>query len=164
VINPLRGVVPNWLIVGTLALIGAGVAVLVGFGIQQLAFYGDAPQVTSAPTHSARPTTSSTPSPSPSQSAAPKRTTPVSVFNATEISGLAARTLDQVVAFGWPRGVSGNWQDSISETTVYYPPGAEDEGHLLAEDLGITRVQPNLPGMKPDRLVIVLTAPPASEQ
>lgn len=157
--NPLRTVVPDWLIVGTLALIGLGLAALAGFAIQQLAFYGDAPKAASPTRTTHASVTPTTPTPTPTKSVEPKRTTTVSVLNATQITGLAARTLDQVVAFGWPRGVSGNWNGTLDATTVFYPAGAEDQAKLLAADLGVSHVEPSLPGMSSRNLVIVITAP-----
>lgn len=157
--NPLRTVVPDWLIVGTLALIGLGLAALAGFAIQQVAFYGDAPKATSPAATTRASATPAPTTPPPTTPAEPKRTRTVSVLNATQITGLAARTLDQVVAFGWPRGVSGNWNGTLDRTTVFYPAGAEEQAKLLAADLGIATVEPSLPGMSSRNLVIVMTAP-----
>lgn len=158
-VNPLRGVVPDWLIVGTLALIGIGVAAFVGFGIQQLVFYGGAEPTATATAHPKRSVEPTTPTPTEHAKRKVRRTLVVSVFNATQITGLAARTLDQAAAFGWPRGVSGNWSGQVSATTVFYPVGGEAQAKLLASDLGISSVAPSYPPMNPDRLVVVIAGP-----
>lgn len=85
----------------------------------------------------------------------PARTLPVMVLNGTQIGGLAAQATGEVSAAGWTVAGSGNAQGTYPDDTIYYPAGSEDQAKLLGEDLGISRLMPNLDGMG-ERLTVVL--------
>ncbi|OUZ07798.1 hypothetical protein BHE97_15570 [Aeromicrobium sp. PE09-221] len=80
------------------------------------------------------------------------------VLNATNITGLAARTTGQVSGAGWTVAGSGNARGSYPADTIYYPAGGYDQAQLLAADLGVGRLMPNLPDMPSDRLTVVLSS------
>lgn len=106
-------------------------------------------------------TTEPTPSPTPTEETTPagRRDTPVSVLNNTTIRGLAQTYSVKVRGAGWTVAAVGNWRGSIVGNTVYYPPAFEQQGRLLAEDLGIERVLPSFSPMNLDRLTIILSGP-----
>ncbi len=81
----------------------------------------------------------------------------VDVFNNSSVSGLAARTAEEVDAAGWPVGTVENWVGSIPSTTVYYPPGLKRAAKLLAKDVGVDRLMPAVSPMRTDGLTLILT-------
>jgi cytoskeletal protein RodZ len=87
----------------------------------------------------------------------PARTATVSVLNNSGIVGAARAFSAKVTGTGWPLGGIGNWTGSIGANTVYYPPGLQAQGELLARDVGIARVRPSVSPMRSDRLTIILS-------
>jgi LytR cell envelope-related transcriptional attenuator len=82
----------------------------------------------------------------------------VSVFNNSNISGLAAVTAERIGAVGWQVVGSDNWYGTIPATTIYYPDRLEEAAKLLSKDLGVPRVMPAVDPMSMDRLTVILTA------
>lgn len=108
-----------------------------------------------APTTSERP-----PQPPGDGNGEPAKSTPVRVYNNSMIKGLAARAADDLRADGWHVTEVGNYSaGTISETTVYYRPGTDEEAvaRALAADFGM-RVEPRFEGIQdahPGVIVIV---------
>ena len=82
----------------------------------------------------------------------------VSVFNNSNITGLAASTATRIGAAGWQVVGSDNWYGTIPATTIYYPERLQDAARLLSKDLGVERVMPAVDPMSMDRLTVILTA------
>ena len=82
----------------------------------------------------------------------------VSVYNNSNISGLAASTAESIGAIGWQVVGSTNWYGTIPATTIYYPDRLEAAARLLAKDIGVARVMPAVDPMSMDRLTVILTA------
>ncbi len=82
----------------------------------------------------------------------------VSVFNNTNITGLAARTAERIGSVGWQVVGSDNWYGTIPATTIYYPDRLERAARLLSKDLGVPRVMPAVDPMSMDRLTVIVTA------
>lgn len=68
--------------------------------------------------------------------------TPVTVFNNTQIAGLAGRVSEKVKEAGWQVAAADNWYGTVPATTVYYPRGKKAAAQLLALDLGVARIKP----------------------
>lgn len=98
--------------------------------------------------------------------AEPKRTEPavvrgdiyVSVYNNSNVTGLAGATAARIGSAGWQVTGSDNWYGTIPGTTIYYPPRFERAAKLLSKDLGIQRIMPAVDPMSMDRLTVILTA------
>lgn len=82
----------------------------------------------------------------------------VSIFNNSNVTGLAGRTAARIGAAGWQVVGTDNWYGTIPSTTIYYPPRLKNAAELLSKDLGIERVAPAIDPMSMDRLTVVLTA------
>jgi hypothetical protein len=82
----------------------------------------------------------------------------VSVFNNSNITGLAAQTAERIGAVGWQVVGSDNWYGTIPATTIYYPDRLEEAARLLSKDLGVPRVMPAVDPMSMDRLTVIVTA------
>lgn len=82
----------------------------------------------------------------------------VSVYNNSNITGLASSTAARIGGAGWQVTGSDNWYGTIPATTIYYPPNFKDAAELLSEDLGIQRLMPAVDPMSMDRLTVILTA------
>jgi hypothetical protein len=82
----------------------------------------------------------------------------VSVFNNSNVTGLAAATAGRIASAGWQVVGTDNWYGTIPATTVYYPERLEEAGRMLSKDLGIERVMPAVDPMSMDRLTVILTA------
>lgn len=90
---------------------------------------------------------------------APRRDTVyVSVFNNSNVSGLAAQTAQRIGSVGWQVVGSDNWYGTIPATTIYYPPRLEAAAKLLSKDLGVPRLMPAVDPMSRDRLTVILTS------
>lgn len=92
---------------------------------------------------------------------APPEPTPdatVDVYNNSGITNLAASVSTDVRAAGFAIGGVDNWYGNIPESTVYYPPGMEEQARLLAGDLGLSRTMPAISPMSAERLSVILTA------
>ena len=81
----------------------------------------------------------------------------VSVFNNSNISGLAATTAERIGSVGWQVVGSDNWYGTIPATTIYYPSRLKEAARLLSKDLGVPRVMPAVDPMSMDRLTVILT-------
>ena len=88
----------------------------------------------------------------------PRETVYVSVFNNTNITGLAARTAERIGAVGWQVVGSDNWYGTIPATTIYYPDRLEASARMLSKDIGVPRVMPAVDPMSMDRLTVIVTA------
>ncbi len=116
-----------------------------------------APQKTSEPSKPAR--TERPAVVKPRVERVPRRDTVyVSVFNNSNISGLAASTADRIGAVGWQVVGSDNWYGTIPATTIYYPDRLEKAARLLSKDIGVPRVMPAVDPMSMDRLTVIVTA------
>jgi hypothetical protein len=102
-----------------------------------------------APTPAAKPTPSTSPSPA---------RVPVDIFNSTHISGLAKAAANTLTAGGWSIGTTGNYPQSITVTTVYYPAGDLVSAQLLAHQYPAIRQVVAAPsGLSTANLTLVLT-------
>ncbi|MBC7595960.1 MAG: LytR C-terminal domain-containing protein [Kineosporiaceae bacterium] len=111
-------------------------------------------------TPTSAPTTRTTPQQAEETTAAPvARDIAVGVFNNTGTAGLAQSAAAKVLAAGWKVATVSNWRGVISETTVYYPPGFEEQAQTLARDLDVGRVKPLVLPMRSDRLSLILSGP-----
>jgi hypothetical protein len=81
----------------------------------------------------------------------------VTVFNNSQVSGLAGRVAARASQLGWQVVGSDNWYGTIPASTVYFPPRLAKAGHQLALDLGIHRTMPAVSPMRLDRLTVILT-------
>lgn len=77
---------------------------------------------TEAPTPT--PTPEVTPTPTPTPEAVVDKAVPVSVFNATGISGLAAQYAGTIMADGWSVTQQSNWVGQPQSTSVIFYSGA----------------------------------------
>lgn len=158
---------PGWIIIlSALVCLGAAsyYVVLVvndNLGANSAARAGDA--ATTGPTTAVptpAPTTQTTPPLAEESTEAPvARDIPVGIYNNTGTSGLAQSTAAEVLAAGWEVATVTNWRGVIVETTVYYPPGFEEQAQTLAGDLDIGRVKPLVSPMRSDRLSLILSGP-----
>jgi hypothetical protein len=82
----------------------------------------------------------------------------VTVFNNSNVKGLAGKTATRAQHAGWNVVGTDNWYGTVDATTVYFPARLKAAGALLAKDLGITRVKPAIAPMRSDRLTVILTA------
>ena len=89
----------------------------------------------------------------------PRRdTVSVSVYNNSNISGLAATTAERIGALGWQVVSSTNWYGTIPATTIYYPDSLKAAARLLAKDIGVPRLLPAVDPMSMEGLTVILTA------
>ena len=112
------------------------------------------PAASSPPPSSPAPVTSSPP-----VSAKPGPDRPqVVVLNQSGGSGLAGRVADRVRAAGWDVHKTGNFNGTVSTTTVYYPSTMRGDALNLAKALpGDPRVKERFSNLSQTRLTIVLT-------
>ena len=82
----------------------------------------------------------------------------VSVFNNSNVSGLAATTAERIGAVGWQVVGSANRYGTSPATTIYYPARLREAAELLSKDLGVPRLMPAVDPMSRDRLTVILTA------
>lgn len=82
----------------------------------------------------------------------------VSVFNNSNITGLAGTTASRISTAGWQVVATDNWYGTIPATTIYYPERLKAAAELLSKDLGIERVLPAVDPMSMDRLTLILTS------
>jgi hypothetical protein len=144
------------------------------FSVSAVAFAGlafvatqpDSPDVASPaalarPTPTPAPARTVSPTPAPATKATPavrRGKVYVTVFNNSNIKGLAGRTATRAQHVGWNVVATDNWYGTVDASTVYYPARLKAAGTLLAKDLGIQRVKPAIAPMRPDRLTVILTA------
>jgi hypothetical protein len=81
----------------------------------------------------------------------------VTVFNNSNVKGLAGKTASRAQRDGWNVVGTDNWYGTIDTSTVYYGPRLKAAAAELAHDLGIARVKPAIAPMKLDRLTVILT-------
>jgi hypothetical protein len=82
----------------------------------------------------------------------------VTVFNNSNVKGLAGKTATRAEHAGWNVVGTDNWYGTVDASTVYFPARLKAAGALLAKDLGIARVKPAIAPMRADRLTVILTA------
>jgi len=82
----------------------------------------------------------------------------VSVYNNTNVTGLAGSTAARIDSAGWQVVGSDNWVGTIPATTIYFPPQLEAAARLLGKDLGVNRVLPAVAPMSMSGLTVILTA------
>jgi hypothetical protein len=82
----------------------------------------------------------------------------VTVFNNSNVKGLAGQTATRAQHVGWNVVGTDNWYGTVDASTVYFPARLKAAGALLAKDLGIDRVKPAIAPMRSDRLTVILTA------
>lgn len=110
------------------------------------------PPAVTPPTASPSPTTS----PSPSASA-PAAKPLVDILNGTHISGMAARADTTLSRGGWVVALTGNYPQSISATTVFYPDGQLAAAQALAAQFtAIGKMAPAPDGVSATHLTLVL--------
>ncbi|WP_344685498.1 LCP family protein [Saccharopolyspora taberi] len=80
--------------------------------------------------------------------------TTVSVYNASELSGLAANVLEEIVADGFAQGGSAN-AETMPSSVVYSAPGEEAVAQQVADTLGGLKVQAS-PNVKPGNVEVYL--------
>lgn len=83
---------------------------------------------------------------------------PLTVLNNSRRSGLAHRAAAQVADRGWPIRLIGNFTGRIPVSTVYYAPGQQAQGRLLAREFpAVQRVLPRFDGLPGHGLTLVVT-------
>ena len=81
----------------------------------------------------------------------------VTVFNNSNVKGLAGSTATRAQHAGWNVVGTDNWYGTVDTSTVYYGPHLKAAAALLAKDLGIAKVKPAVAPMRFDRLTVILT-------
>jgi hypothetical protein len=105
------------------------------------------------------PATTVVPTPQPLAPPAVKRAKVYgTVFNNSNVKGLAGKTATRAEHAGWNVVGTDNWSGTVDASTVYFPARLKAAGTLLAKDLGIARVKPAIAPMRSDRLTVILTA------
>ena len=88
---------------------------------------------------------------------------PVDVFNQTVVDGLAGRAAEALSSVGWSTGRVDNAALGSPSTTVYVPPGLDDQAAILLDGFpALTRTRPAFEGLALDSLTLVLAEPDAS--
>lgn len=101
------------------------------------------PTTSSAPTTTAAPTPVQTPSATPTAVPTPdsvvNKTTPLSIYNATGVSGLAAKYSATVTADGWTVAQAANWAGAVQGTSsiIYNGVAQKANAEALSKLLGI---------------------------
>jgi hypothetical protein len=81
----------------------------------------------------------------------------VGILNATSVSGLATRAKERFEAGGWSVPAVGDYSQQVEASTIYYPPGLEDSAAALRGQFPeIRRIEPTIPGLAQDRLIVIL--------
>jgi hypothetical protein len=107
-----------------------------------------------ATTASAGTPTTASPAPSTSASAAKPL---VDILNGTHVSGLAARADTTLSRGGWVVALTGNYPQSLSATTVFYPDGQLAAAQALAAQFtAIGKTAPAPDGVSTTHLTLVL--------
>ncbi|MBF6329146.1 LytR C-terminal domain-containing protein [Nocardia transvalensis] len=107
------------------------------------------------------PPTTTTTAPPTTTAAVLDKSVPVRVLNNSTISGLAARTGNQLSTGGWNVAETGNYSDSVvPKTTVYYgnSPKEQAAAQAIANTLGVT-AEPRFPGIvdAPPGVIVIVT-------
>ncbi|WP_162450851.1 LytR C-terminal domain-containing protein [Phytoactinopolyspora mesophila] len=96
------------------------------------------------------------PDPEPT-TAPPELRSPVGIANQTAVQGLELRAQERLEAGGWEVAATSGFEGNVPATTVYYPPGMEEQAQALSRQFPeIGRVEPTFEGVNQTRLVIVL--------
>ncbi|HEY3926616.1 MAG TPA: LytR C-terminal domain-containing protein [Acidothermaceae bacterium] len=116
------------------------------------------PPATSPPAATTPAVTPTTASPAPSTSADSPATKPlVDILNGTHISGMAARADTTLSHGGWVVALTGNYSQSMSATTVFYPDGQLAAAQALAAQFtAIGKTAPAPDGVSTTHLTLVL--------
>lgn len=129
------------------------------------------PTPTATPSPSASPTVTSPADATPDPTDVPTPTlppepvptagdVPVDVLNQTVVDGLAARAAEALSTVGWATGRVDNAALGSPSTTVYVPPGLDDQAALLLDGFPeLTRTRPAFEGLALDALTLVLAEP-----
>lgn len=132
------------------------------------------PPVSSAPAATTPPASTTPPAttppastPPPASTTAPATTPPASpdpgrpevvVFNQSAPSGSGEAAAQQLTAAGWIVFKVDDFRGSVSETTVYYPPGLEKAARRAARVLpGDVRIREKFSNLSDTRLTLILT-------
>ncbi len=96
-----------------------------------------------------------------SGAAGPDKSTPIHVFNNSDVQGLAARTAEKLTGAGWNVADTGNYgATSITQTTVYYGNSSAEKAAAeeVASVLGTT-AQPRFAGIanSPSGVIVIVT-------
>ncbi|MRH91959.1 LytR family transcriptional regulator [Nocardia sp. SYP-A9097] len=120
------------------------------------------PVVGTPPSSSAAaPTTTTPPVTTTKPAAGVDKSVPVRVFNNSMVSGLAAKTANDLTADGWNIAETGNYGAGvIPKTTVYYGSSAAEKAAALAiaAELGVT-AEPRFAGISdsPPGVIVIVT-------
>ncbi len=83
----------------------------------------------------------------------------VAILNATDVTGLAARAEEQLVAGGWSVPAIDTYGGDLAETTIFYPEGMEESAQALAAQFPVIKqVSPTIAGLTTERLVLIVAA------
>jgi hypothetical protein len=89
--------------------------------------------------------------------APPELRSPVGIANQTAVQDLELRARERLEAGGWEVAATSGFEGNVPATTVYYPPGMEEQAQALSRQFPeIGRVEPTFEGVNQTRLVIVL--------
>jgi LytR cell envelope-related transcriptional attenuator len=81
----------------------------------------------------------------------------VDILNGTHISGMAARADTTLSRGGWVVALTGNYSQSMSATTVFYPAGQLAAAQALAAQFtAIGKMAPAPDGVSTTHLTLVL--------
>lgn len=134
--------------VGRSGIVVVVLAVLVGVVLLATA-YGDSRSAIDAPAKEASATTIASTTTT-TLAGRPAAEVKVKVVNATNVTGLATRTRDTLLARGYTQVSVGDSQNIQERTSVYYQPGFEAEGQNVAKALGLsTEIAQPLPDPPP---------------
>ena len=114
------------------------------------------PPATAPPAATTSAAAQPTASPAPSTSA-PLTKPLVDILNGTHISGMAARADTTLSRGGWVVALTGNYSQSMSATTVFYPDGQLAAAQALAAQFtAIGKTAPAPDGVSTTHLTLVL--------
>lgn len=89
--------------------------------------------------------------------APPELRSPVGIANQTSVQDLELVAQQRLEEGGWEVAATSGFTGTVPETTVYYPPGMQEDAEALARQFpGIDRVETTFDGVNQERLVIVL--------
>jgi LytR cell envelope-related transcriptional attenuator len=81
----------------------------------------------------------------------------VDILNGTHVSGMAARADTTLSRGGWVVALTGNYPQSMSATTVFYPDGQLAAAQALAAQFtAIGKMAPAPAGVSTNHLTLVL--------
>jgi len=119
------------LALGALAVVGAGLALLLGGG-------GDSEQTAAPPTQTVAPSPNAQQPARTTPSTADRGETTVAVLNGTTTPNLAGRVADEIEEAGFTRGTTANASEqNRSATMIQYAEGARQQAREVARVIGI---------------------------